>query len=149
MTPPTSVSRDLEATRTASEPPRHSTAELVISMSPPNGAGSSTAADAPHAYVDQSSAYTDANATAGAADATRADAGGHGAGHAGIEKDVGTILAGLNQEQLESIVAAAVRLRHLRSAPPTTTSTDTAPASTTRPTRSRTSRPASARRRRR
>ncbi|CCU99217.1 unnamed protein product [Malassezia sympodialis ATCC 42132] len=76
-------------------------------MSPPNGAGSSTAADAPHAYVDQSSAYTDANATAGAADATRADAGGHGAGHAGIEKDVGTILAGLNQEQLESIVAAA------------------------------------------
>lgn len=77
-------------------------------MSPPNGAGSSGAADAPHAYVDQSSAYADANATSGGPDGTRAaDAGGHNASHAGIEKDVGTILAGLNQEQLESIVAAA------------------------------------------
>lgn len=78
-------------------------------MTSPTGVASTAPGDAPHAYVDQSAAYGDAGAATDAADASgaRAANASGAAGQAGIEKDVGTILAGLNQEQLESIVAAA------------------------------------------
>ncbi|WFD31400.1 basic helix-loop-helix protein [Malassezia sp. CBS 17886] len=78
-------------------------------MSRPAGANQPSA-DAPNAYVDQSSAYADAAAATESATATTAAPGGDAASstaQSGIEKDVGTILAGLNQEQLASIVAAA------------------------------------------
>lgn len=80
-------------------------------MAPATGAGQTAPSDAPHAYVDQQTSY-DAGADAGAAgSAQEGDAtGANSAQNAGIEKDVGTILAGLNQEQLASIVAAAVRV---------------------------------------
>ena len=79
-------------------------------MAQPTGAGHPAPTEAPHAYVDQSAAYTEAtNPTHESTDAAgaRSTDSGAGAGQSGIEKDVGTILAGLNQEQLESIVAAA------------------------------------------
>ena len=77
-------------------------------MSPPHGAAQAAQNEPPHAYVDHSAPYADAAAAGDASDA-RADAGGSAAAatQSGIEKDVGSILAGLNQEQLESIVAAA------------------------------------------
>ncbi|WFC93788.1 basic helix-loop-helix protein [Malassezia brasiliensis] len=77
-------------------------------MSPPTGAGQPAPSDAPHAYVDQQTTY-DAGPEPGSAHNTQDnDATNAGnAQNAGIEKDVGTILAGLNQEQLASIVAAA------------------------------------------
>lgn len=80
-------------------------------MTSPNGAGHAPPSEASHVYVEQPAAYTDATQTThDTSDATGARAAtdaSHNAGQSGIEKDVGTILAGLNQEQLESIVAAA------------------------------------------
>ena len=79
-------------------------------MSPPTGAGQPAPSDAPHAYVDQQTTYDAGAEPSGAHNAQDNDATNTGnAQNAGIEKDVGTILAGLNQEQLASIVAAAVR----------------------------------------
>lgn len=102
------VSRDLRhaVTRHASS----NTANRSTEMAQPTGAGHPAPTEAPHAYVDQSAAYTEAtNPTHESTDAAgaRTTDSGAGAGQSGIEKDVGTILAGLNQEQLESIVAAA------------------------------------------
>lgn len=78
-------------------------------MSPATGAGQTAPSDAPHAYVDQQATYDAGGEPGTAASAQEGDAGSaSGAQSAGIEKDVGTILAGLNQEQLASIVAAAV-----------------------------------------
>lgn len=71
-------------------------------MTPPPGSGQHGQPET-SSYVDQAGAFD------GTTDpAPPADSGAEG--HAGIEKDVGSILAGLNQEQLASIVAAAVRV---------------------------------------
>ena len=78
-------------------------------MSRTGGASQTAPSDAPHAYVDQQTTYDAGADPGGASTAPDADATNPGnAQHVGIEKDVGTILAGLNQEQLASIVAAAV-----------------------------------------
>ncbi|WFD42483.1 basic helix-loop-helix protein [Malassezia psittaci] len=77
-------------------------------MSRTSGAGQTAPSDAPHAYVDQQTTYDAGAEPNTVSSAQDSDAiGSDSAQHAGIEKDVGTILAGLNQEQLASIVAAA------------------------------------------
>ncbi|KAL4401915.1 basic helix-loop-helix protein [Malassezia pachydermatis] len=78
-------------------------------MTPPTGAAPTAPSDAPQAYVDQSSAYPNSGTAPEGTDATgtRTSDGSQNPSQSVIEKDVGTILAGLNQEQLESIVAAA------------------------------------------
>lgn len=70
-------------------------------MTAPPGTGQAAQPEA-SSYVDQAGTFG-----GGADPAPPADAAPET--NAGIEKDVGTILAGLNQEQLASIVAAAVR----------------------------------------
>lgn len=88
-------------------------------MTPPGGASQGAQHEPAGSYVEQPSTFNESNAGASGAagvpalhtgDASASqqggDSGGHGA-QSGIEKDVGTILAGLNQEQLATIVAAA------------------------------------------
>ncbi|PKI84122.1 Cbf1p [Malassezia vespertilionis] len=74
-------------------------------MSPTPGTSQTAHNDAPHAYVDQQSTYETGTAGGDGAVAQNSDAASQ-VGQSGIEKDVGTILAGLNQEQLASIRAS-------------------------------------------